>query len=206
MSEGVNGPNQNFEFVSPFPCPQGKFLRNSQNSRRRLRQRPPGHPHAACPRIWWGSEIPVDAYTYASSGRTANPKKSKILRLQRIWLISRQRDAGDMGISSHMVPRPETVIGGPKQAKNQILKISLTPPPEPYGGGRRWARHPMWGSGPWLRDAPGPGMPRTPAPLGVGGVEGRRRRRTTRPPRRATASRWASSRPSGSGPAPKELA
>ena len=31
-------------------------------------------PHAACPRIWWGSEIPVDAYTCASSGRTANPK------------------------------------------------------------------------------------------------------------------------------------
>ena len=85
-----------------------------------------GDPHAACPRIWWGSEIPVDAYTYASSGRTANPKKSKILRLHRIWLILRQRDAGDMGISSHMVPRPETVIGGPKQAQKQISKI---PPP-----------------------------------------------------------------------------
>ena len=38
---------------------------------------PPEHPHAACPRIWWGSEIPVDAYTYASSGRTANPPKIK---------------------------------------------------------------------------------------------------------------------------------
>ena len=102
------------------------------------------HPHAACPRIWWGSEIPVDAYTYASSGRTANPKKSKILRLQRIWLILRQRDAGDMGISSHMVPRPETVIGGPKQAKNQISKM-FPLPPEPYGGGPRWDRHPVWG-------------------------------------------------------------
>ena len=32
-----------------------------------------------------------------------------------------------MGISSHMVPRPDTVIGGPKQAKNQISKIPRSP-------------------------------------------------------------------------------
>ena len=74
----------------------------------------------------------MDAHTYASSGRTANTPKSKILRLQRVWLISRRRDAGDMGISFHMVPRPETLIGGPKQAKHQISKTFPPSPPEPY--------------------------------------------------------------------------
>ena len=72
------------------------------------------------------------------------PKNQKRLRLQRIWLILKLVNSGDMGISSHMVPRPETVIGGPKQAKNQILK-NFPSPPEPYGGGPTWGGHPVWG-------------------------------------------------------------
>ena len=72
------------------------------------------------------------------------PKHQKTIRLQRIWFILRQRDAGDMGISSHMVPRPETVIGGPKQAKNQISKIPSSPPAPPRkeaSGHRRRGNH-----------------------------------------------------------------
>ena len=41
----------------------------------------PGNPHATCPRIWWGSEIPVDAYTYASSGRTEHPPQNKNIQI-----------------------------------------------------------------------------------------------------------------------------
>ena len=56
-----------------------------------------------------------------------------------------------MGIESHMVPRPETVIGGPKQAKNQILKNFSLPP------GTIW-----WGS--HMGPAPGVGISRPPLP------------------------------------------
>ena len=50
-------------------------------------------------------------------------------------LLLLQRDAGDRGISSHMVPRPETVIGGPKQTKKPQKPNfkHFPPPPEPYG-------------------------------------------------------------------------
>ena len=45
-----------------------------------------------------------------------------------------------------MVPRPETVIGGPKQANHQILEMPLPlPHGSKYGGGPRWARHMVWG-------------------------------------------------------------
>ena len=51
-----------------------------------------------------------------------------------------------MGISSHMVPRPETVIGGPNKPNTKFRKFPPSPPSEPDGGGPRWARHPVWGS------------------------------------------------------------
>ena len=67
-----------------------------------------GDPHAACPRIWLGSEIPVDAYTNASSDRTTNPKKSQTPQITTY--VAHIKTARCLG---HGIMAPDSNLQGP---------------------------------------------------------------------------------------------